>query len=354
MKLPLLLLLALPLSTLAQYRPIYSPTARPSYTPAPTYHTPTPYQTSVQQQQQAYQRREATRIQQLQQAQSFSRQQQQAHTQQQFQQQMQQHLLMQRRRSPQQLALDQERQQQAEDKANEQLTQLAQEQQRQQLENPAPDAQQAAARQAADAKQLNRLRVKNYREVFLPGQISKAVQSQQLSAKARTDLQDIKWNVLDNGWWNEQEPAQLSGKMAAYANTLTSLTAELLPAAPAAPAPSVSSIDDLLAKDAFDYQVADQLIQDAALAEKRLAGEPLAKAVADFNTLATSTTFGQRLQTDAQQLRKEVKASLKLVNQELQRYTLHVGSAGKLYATQKALLASTAKYLKDQEKAGGK
>lgn len=62
----------------------------------------------------------------------------------------------------------QAKQQKQEQDATESLARLAQEQRRQ--EHPAKNPQQAAAQQKADDKQLTLLAVKNYRDVFLPGQ----------------------------------------------------------------------------------------------------------------------------------------------------------------------------------------
>jgi hypothetical protein len=105
--------------------------------------------------------------------------------------------------------------------------------------------------------------------------------------------------------------AQLTGKIKAYSDTLTSLTAGLLgfdlASLPAKPAPfSVSSLDDMLAKDAFDQNAATQIIREAALTERLMASDQLAKAVKDFNTLSTAAASSSTLQSDPKKLRKEV------------------------------------------------
>jgi hypothetical protein len=349
MKKPLLLFLLLPLSAFAQYRPIYSPTARPTYSAPIRTFTPTPHQQSQVQQQQAYQHREQMRTQQLQQAQQMQQmQQQQMFRNQQLAFSQQQRLLLRPQPTPQQLEEAQALQEKAEQKANDQLAQLAAEQQRQRQEHPAADAQQASARQQADAQKLNALAVKNYREVFLPWQVSKALQAHWLSAKGQQDFLTINKNLSRNGWWKKQEPAQLNQQVADYGKTLTSLTADLLGfdlATPPAPAPpSANNIDDLLAKPSFDPAAATQLIRETAQAEKIAAGNQLAKAVLAFNQLAAAAP-SPAAQADPKKRRDEVKTGLRKVNQELQGYYREVGSSRKLYELQKDMLKATSGYL---------
>ncbi|MFD2718358.1 hypothetical protein ACFST9_06505 [Hymenobacter monticola] len=354
MKKPLPLFLLLPLSAFAQYRPIYSPTARPTYSAPIRTFTPTPHQQSQVQQQQAYQHREQMRTQQLQQAQQMQlMQQQQLFRSQQMAMTRQQQLILRPQPTPQQLEEAQALQDKAEQKANDQLAQLAAEQQRQRQEHPTADAQQATVQQQADAQKLNALAVKNYREVFLPWQVGKALQARGLSAKGQQDLQAINKNLSRNGWWKKQEPAQLNQQVADYGKTLTSLTADLLGfdlATPPAPAPpSANTIDDLLAKPSFDQAAATQLIRETAQAEKIAAGVQLAKAVLAFNQLAA--TPSAEAQSDARKRRDEVKAGLRKVNQELQRYYAEMGSSRKLYDLQKSMLKATSGYLAKNGKA---
>lgn len=339
MKKPLLLFLLLPFSAFAQYRPTYS-------APIRTF-TPTPYQAQQAQQQQAHQNFQRMQAQQMQQMQQqMFRNQQQAIT-------RQQQLIMRPQPTPQQLEEAQALQEKAEQKANDQLAQLAAEQQRQQLEHPAADAQQAAARQQADAQKLNALAVKNYRTVFLPWQVSKALQARGLSAKSHQDLLTINKNLSHNSWWKKQEPAQLNQQVADYGKTLASLTADLLGfdlATPPAPAPpAATTIDDLLAKPNFDQAAATQLIGETAQAEKIAAGDKLAKAVLEFNKLAAAAPAPEA-QPDATKRRDEVKAGLRKVNQELQRYYAELGSSRKLYDLQKSMLKATSGYLAKNEK----
>ena len=350
MRLPLLLLLALPLAALAQYRPMYSPTYRPTYSPPPPRITPTPYQQQQQRQQQAHQnfQRMQSQQQQMMMDQMMRNQQHQVSmTQQRFMQQQ----LWARRRSPEQnqevLAL----QQQAEQKATEQLNQLAQEQQRRRLEHPAADTQQTAAQQKEDARQLNLLTVKNYQEVFLPGQVEKALQAMMLSPKAQQDLDKMNQDLSDNAWWSKQDAAQTKAKLAAYGTALNALTADLLgyditlpPVLPAA-APA-SSLDEMLAQDTFDQATATKIIQQAASAEKIIAGEELAKAVRDFSSLASSP----ELPADIKELRSDVKDNLRTVAKALQHYNMRVGTTGRLFEARKALVKSTSSYLKKNGK----
>jgi hypothetical protein len=251
--------------------------------------------------------------------------------------------------SPEQLAKVQARQQEAESKATEQLAQLTQQQERRRQEHPAIDAQQATAQQQADAKQLATLTVKTYRETFLPGQMLNALQSLSLSNKAQQDIQAINHDLLDNDWWSK-EAAQAPVKVAAYGNTLATLTTDLLgfdlasPSSPPSPV-AVTALDEMLAKDTFDRLAAAQLIQTATQAEKRLAGAQLAQAVKEFQDLGTKITASQGESQDLKKQRNEVKRSLQRVNRELLRYDMQVGNSGSLSQLHKAILKSTGDYL---------
>ena len=244
----------------------------------------------------------------------------------------------------------QAKQQKSELEANEKLVRLAQEQQRKHQEHPAKNPQQAAAQQKADNKQLTLLAEKNYREVFLPGQVLNALEAQKLSPSAQRSLQNLNKNLEDDAWWSKQEGAQLTGKIKAYSDTLTALTTGLLgfdlASPPATPAPlSGSSIDGVLTKDAFNQNAATQLIQQAALTERLMAFEQLAVAVKDFNTLSTAAASGPALPSDPKKLRKEVQKSLRTVNKEMGRYYVRIVSSDRIYNADKALRKSTSEYL---------
>lgn len=245
---------------------------------------------------------------------------------------------------------NQAKQQKMEQALNEKLADLAQEQQRQRQEHPAKNQQLAAAQQKADDKQLTRLAVESYHEVFLPGQVSKALEAQQLTPSAQQSLQHLNKNLLDDAWWSKQDGAQVAGKVKAYSDSLTTLTAGLLgfslSSPPAKPAPfSISSLDEKLAKDAFDQNAANQLIQDAALTERLVAGDQLAKAVTNFTAAATSA-----LPNDPKNLRKEVQKSLRTVNKELERYNARIAASDKIYSAENALRKSTSAYLAKKSK----
>lgn len=106
----------------------------------------------------------------------------------------------------------QAKQQKLEQEANESLARLTQ-QQRQRQEHPAKNPQQAAAQQKADDKQLTQLAVKNYRDVFLPGQVASALEAQQLSPSAQQTLRGLNDNLLNDAWWGKQDGAQLPAKI---------------------------------------------------------------------------------------------------------------------------------------------
>jgi hypothetical protein len=248
--------------------------------------------------------------------------------------------------SPEARQQAQARQQQAEQEANEKLARFAQEQQRQHQEHPAQNPQQAAAQQQEDERQLALLALKNYRDVFLPGQLANALQARQLSPKGERALQGLNESLLDKAWWSKQPAAPLSGKIKAYSDTLTALTAGLLGFDLASPPPtpaqlSSSRIDEMLAKGSFDQKAATQIMLEVATAEKLIAGKELAKAVMDFQTTAAS----QELHSDPKKLQKEVKASLHEVNTELQRYHARIVTLSRLNAAQKIMHKSTSTYL---------
>lgn len=347
MKLSILPFLFLSLPVVAQYRPMYSP-SRPSYTPSRPITSPTSnynYQSQLRTQQQAHQNFQQMQAQQRQQMMDhyYYYSQRRSLTQ-------QQHLLR-HPLSPEQLAQQQAHQQEAEQKANEQLARLA-ETQRQHQANPPADAQQAAAQQKEDAQQLTQLTLKHYREVFLPGQLSGALQSLTLAPQARQELQTISHDLLDTAWWSQQDATQLPAKVAAHSATLTKLTTDLLgfsPAAvPVAPASRpASALREQLSQGAtFDQAAAARLIREAAQAEKRLAGEQLARAVTSFNEVSSKVAASPATTAKAQkQQRNEVKNSLQRVNKELQRYNARVGTTGPLLQTQAAITEATAEYL---------
>ena len=244
------------------------------------------------------------------------------------------------------LAEVREQQQQAELKAEEQLAQFIQDQERQRQQQPAQDAAQALARQQADAKALNRLKVSTYREVFLPGQITTAQQSMHFSPGAQKQVESIGTTLLDKDWWSKQEATRLPGTLAAYGDTLSSLTAALLefeltspPNAPALPAQDF--YEAVFATGNFDPDAAQQLIREAARAEKIESGARLAQAVAAFRALTTSAASA----TTPQQLQKSVQSSLQTINRELRQYDFRASGMGRLAYTQKALRKAATTYL---------
>ena len=254
--------------------------------------------------------------------------------------------------SPEEQLKAQAKQQQAEQAANDKLTHLAQEQQRKRLEHPAKNPHQADLQQKKDEKQLNQLAVKNYRDVFLTGQISKALQAQKLAPQAQQTLKNINENLLKDAWWSKQEGAQLSENIKAYSDSLTSLTAGLLgfDLASPPPAPSVlfsSRIDGMLAKAPFDQNAATQLLQEAALADKLLASDGLIKAVMAFKTMSSSDAT-KKLQSNPKKLRKEVTASLRRVNAEMKNYDSRIASSKRLYAAEDVILQAISSYLAEK------
>jgi hypothetical protein len=246
------------------------------------------------------------------------------------------------------------KQQKLEQEATESLARLAQEQQRQRQEHPAQNPQQAAAQQKADEKQLTLLAVKNYRDVFLQGQLLSAMESMQFSPSAQQSFDNMSTNLLDDKWWGKQEGAQAAAKITAYGDSLVSLTTGLIglnfatpPATPTSG--SVKSFTEKLTQDAFDQRAANQLMQEAALAERRQASKELAKAVAEFATLSAAAGTNPEFQGDSKKLRKEVQKRMRAVNTEMMRYDARLSSA-KIDQVEKALRKSTSAYLAKNSK----
>jgi hypothetical protein len=243
----------------------------------------------------------------------------------------------------------QARQQKAELEANEKLAHLAQEQQRQRQAHPAPNPQ-LAARQQNDDRQLALLALKNYRDVFLPGQVSGALQARSLSDTAERHLQTLNETLTNDDWWSRQDGPQLAGKIKAYGDTLTALTADLLGYAlvspPPMPAPLAGRrLDEMLALGTFNQTTAAQILQEEARAEKITAGAGLAEAVVAFQNLSASSAASPELQRNPRKLRKEVATSLRLVNAELQHYQTRIYFSNRLPAAQKAMVKATTTYL---------
>jgi hypothetical protein len=238
------------------------------------------------------------------------------------------------------------KQQKLEQEATESLARLAQQQQRLRQEHPAPNPQQAAAQQKADDKQLTLLAVKNYRDVFLPGQLFSALEAQSFSPSAEQSLGKMNGTLLNDAWWSKQDRAQAMGKVKAYSDSLTALTTGLLGFSLSAPPvkPAAFSADGLkeqLTKDTFDQDAATQLIREAALSDRlsALNSDNLPKAVQEFSDLAKA------LPSDPKKLRKEVQKSLGAVNKELARYQMRINASNQVYLAEKALRKTTSTYL---------
>lgn len=248
----------------------------------------------------------------------------------------------------------QAKQQQLESDANEKLAQLAQQQQQNREKHPAANPQQAAIQQKKDEKQLTKLAVKNYREVFLPGQMTTISQAQQLSPEAQWQLGSLTKNLTDKAWWKKQEGAQLTGSLKAYGDTLTTLTTGLLgfdlASPPTKPASfSVSSLKTALATDKFDQQATTKLLQDAALTVKLIASEQLIKAVNEFSRVSNASA-SQEAASNPKKVKADIQESVRSVNKAMDRYYALIGSSTTVDDAQKALLKATAAYLGKNEK----
>ena len=227
------------------------------------------------------------------------------------------------------------KQQEAELKATAELAHLARRQDSLRLVHPAPNAIQTATRKKADEQALAQLTVKNYRDVFLPGQVMAAEEARSLPEKGMQDWQNISKELLDNAWWSKQDPAQLPEKVATYRTTLTSLTTAMLGFDPAtAPKaermPSTAALEAMSAKGAFDPQVATQFLQDAARVEKVSASTKLVSALNDFNRDVAEAAARPETQQNPQKMRNTVKSGLNDLNKAMARYEAVMGQSSTL------------------------
>lgn len=242
----------------------------------------------------------------------------------------------------------QQKQQQLEKQANEKLAQLAHQQQQQRQLHPASDPQQAALQLQKDEQQLTQLAVKNYREVFLPGQIANALQVERLTQDEQYQFNTIKYKLLDKAWWKSQEPAQLATAVKAYGDTLTMLTGGVLgidlTSPPVLPNPfSTSRLDAQLANDVFDKTAAMQLFQEAELTAKLIAGERLIKVITELRRLSAVPTSPEG-QSDYNKRRQELRECLHLIDDALERYYAKISSSTTINNAKKALMKSTEAY----------
>lgn len=341
-----LLLLCLPAA--AQYRPVNSPTYRPSYSPpAPSLYHPSTnptvnYRVQQQQIQQAHQNFQQMQAQQRQQMQD----------QYYYRHRQPPPLPLRYPQSAEQLAQAKARQQQAEQQATEQLAHLA-ETQRQHQANPPATAAEAETQRREDARQLTQLTLKSYREVFLPGQLLAAHQALLPAPEAQQQLHALSQDLLDDTWWTQQDASQRAAKVAGYGTALTKISDNLLgfSAASLPPVPVVRSAsamrEQLSQAPQFNQAAAAQLISEATQAEKRRIGERLAQAVQRFAEVSGQVAASPAATSPKalKQQRSDVQKSLRQVNKELFRYHAYVGSTGPLQRTQMAIMQATAGYL---------
>ncbi|MFD2718361.1 hypothetical protein ACFST9_06520 [Hymenobacter monticola] len=247
------------------------------------------------------------------------------------------------------------KQQEAELKATAELTRLGRRQDSLRLARPAPNAIQTAARKKADEQALAQLSIKNYRDVFLPGQVMAAEEARSLPGKGMQDWTTINKELSDNDWWAKQDPAQLLAKVSAYRATLTSLTTALLGFDPAtAPKPerlpSTAALDAMRAKGTFDPQVATKFLQDAARVEKLGASTKLVSALNDFNHDVAEAAARPEMQQNPQKLRNTVKSGLKDLNKAMDYYEMAIGGSQALSYAQGSIEKCASTFLPKADK----
>ncbi|MBO2009592.1 hypothetical protein [Hymenobacter negativus] len=243
----------------------------------------------------------------------------------------------------------------AELKATAELARLTRRQDSLRLAHPAPNAIQAAARQKADEQALAQLTVKNYRDVFLPGQVMAAEEARSLPEKEMQDWVNISKELSDNDWWTKQDPAQLLAKVTAYRASLTSLTTALLGFDPAmAPKPermpSTAALDAMRAKGTFDQQVATQFLQEAARVEKLGASTKMVSALNDFNHDVAAAAARPEMQQNPQKLRNAVKSGLKDLNKAMGIYEMQMGGSQVLSYAQNTIEKCASTFLPKPDK----
>lgn len=243
----------------------------------------------------------------------------------------------------------------AELKATTELARLARRQDSLRLAHPAPNALQTAARQKADDQALAQLTVKNYRDVFLPGQIIAAEEARSLSEKGMQDWQNMSKELLDNAWWNKQDPAKLPGIITAYRTTLTTLTTDLLGFDPAtAPKPermpSTATLDAMRAKGSFDQQVATQFLQEVARFEKVSSSTKLVSALNDFNHDVAEAGARPENQQNPQKMRSTVKSGFNDLNKAMARYELEMAQSRTLDYAQTTIEKCATTFLPKNDK----
>ncbi|MDO7874101.1 hypothetical protein Q5H93_05100 [Hymenobacter sp. ASUV-10] len=336
MKLSLLLLLALPLPVMAQSS---------TFNPRPTT-SQSNYNFRVQQQQRNYPEREFQRRmmeKQLQRPASARRPSQPQPAQ--LQQEATQQQLALRRQSAPEIAAAQKRQAEAEQQAAARHTQLVREQQRKRLAAPAQDEQLATVQLRQDMQQLTQLLVENYREVYLPGRLTSALRSRMLSARAQQD-----WNAATKALQSKAEWSKPPAALAAHSQTLTTLASELLGYDITLPAPAplplaTSSFEVPMARGYFDQSVADQLLLSANQADKLAASGPLVAALQSLNAQVAALATTPPAAETQQNRQQEIRESVRIANQEMERYNARIITAGSLLQVQQSLLQATASYL---------
>jgi hypothetical protein len=243
----------------------------------------------------------------------------------------------------------------AELKATAELAHLARSQDSLRLAHPAPNALQTANQKKADEQSLAQLTVKNYRDVFLPGQVMAAEEARSLPEKGMQDWQNISKELLDNDWWSKQDPAQLLEKVAASRATLTALTTTLLGFDPAtAPKaermPSTAALEAMSAKGAFDQQVATQFLQDAARVEKVSTSTKLVSALNDFNREVAEAAARPENQQNPQKMRNTVKSGLNDLNKAMAYYENKIAESWTLDYAQTTIAKCATMFLPKSDK----
>lgn len=248
------------------------------------------------------------------------------------------------------------KQHEAELKATAELARLSRRQDSLRVANPAPNATQTAARAKADEQALAQLTVRNYRDVFLPGQVMVAEDARSLSEDGIRNWQSISKDLSDNDWWRKQDPAQLLAKVATYRTSLTALTTDLLGFDPAAAPKSlrIPSSATLEAMSTFDQQVATKYLQDVVRFEKEANSLRLVRILNDFNREVTEAAARPENQQDPQKMRSIVKSGMSDLNKAMLNYEMAMARSQLLNKAQTSITDYATRFLPKNDKSAKK
>jgi hypothetical protein len=193
-------------------------------------------------------------------------------------------------------------------------------------------------------------RLTTYRTTELQPQIDKAMRERTLSVEARTTLQQLRADLVSDTWWHRQDGAVLVGLLASHANAISMLMVDLLGFDLANPSATTAGVvlpmlDEMLIKGTFSSEEAAKIIREAALTEKILSGDKLAKVTYQLVNYAKKIAASTELPDDQKKLRREVATKLRRIDRALEKYEVRIQKANHLVKTRAALIRSIDAYV---------